>query len=292
MKKFALRAITLVLVVYGLLAFMLVVRCCRARELVARSVVTMPGSTVLFLGSSCVGCSMIETNDHGFAQIWQYRSTPQLSLVRLLELERKGELRKFKKVCLELGYQNFAYQTKQWMKDLFLQTLPMSWRYLDLADVSPIDLYVHFVHNCGARFELRSNNPFAWEDDVSVWSEEKKARDWEELKHAYFDVLNDEAEMIDDWLLSIERTIECVQTVCRRHKVDCEVVVFPISSYCRSRIPADAEKRLVRLLDWARRLGLRVRDYRAEMPDEYFLNLNHLSRRGASRFVEKLAVDD
>ena len=93
-----------------------------------------PSTEVLFLGSSQVGCSIDEDEDHIYhlRKLWVSDTIVPSCLMRLKELERRKQVDHLKMVVVPFNLHSVISQSERGYLWGWYQELPISWRYLDM----------------------------------------------------------------------------------------------------------------------------------------------------------------
>ena len=89
---------------------------------------------VLFLGSSQVGCSIDEDEEqiYHLRKLWVSETITPSCLMRLKELERRGQLDGLKTVVVPFNIYSVTSMGKNVYLWAWYLELPVSWRYMDM----------------------------------------------------------------------------------------------------------------------------------------------------------------
>ena len=88
-----------------------------------------PSTEVLFLGSSQTGCSIDEDESQTYRlrKLWVSETIAPSCLMRLRELERRGQLERVKTVVVPFNVNSVTVQTRQGYLWAWYLELPVSW---------------------------------------------------------------------------------------------------------------------------------------------------------------------
>ena len=114
-----------------------------------------PSTEVLFLGSSQVGCSIDEDEEriYHLRKLWVSETITPSFLMRLKELERRGQLDNLKTVVVPFNVNSVTCQSKKGYLWAWYLELPVAWRHMDLLPYGKLDLAWYML--CNQRFPFK-----------------------------------------------------------------------------------------------------------------------------------------
>ena len=236
------------------------------------------GTRILCLGSSHTGCTWQEGD--GVHSVWLNGSAFVLSLMRLKEMERLGQLKGVRCCLVDADYEGLCGRLKEkHIEETFLQSVYYAWRYLDFIPGETWKYIWSAVTWLGHRRDFKSSAPQGGNIYEGL-AEEKKAS---LIKKA-----EEELKQTDATSLSIteanKSTLDEMKRLCDTHGI--RLILFA------SPLVKDHPMRGVwrGLLDgwksYCKKQNVEYWDLRDEMPDELFYDIDHLSDEGR-RLISK-----
>lgn len=112
-----------------------------------------PQRDVLVLGSSQVGCSIVEDRRFHNKVIWRSQTVPESFLARLLELECRLALKDVKTLIVYFNSQVYRNHFDG-VRNAMYRELPLAWKYSDVYGVSRLSLICYMVQNFKFPFDI------------------------------------------------------------------------------------------------------------------------------------------
>ena len=243
---------------------------------------------VLFLGSSQVGCSIDEDEErlYHLRKLWVSETITPSFLIRLKELERRGQLDNLKTVVVPFNVNSVTCQSKKGYLWAWYLELPVAWRHMDLLPYGKLVLAWYML--CNQRFPFRmlleefppDRKPLAERPDAyrkKVISEFKKdalscsgLADGQELQERLFDAYREMDE------------------ICRRHGIRFVIYKAPLLPAFERNFPTETQNRITayeqRLCD----MHIEYVKPQIELDERHFFDAVHLTMPGAKLFTAEL----
>ena len=153
MKKFLARLMLLAVIMLMVVVVMHVVAVWRRQDELEAVYTVSPSTEVLFLGSSQVGCAIAEDPTGRVRKLWVSDTIAPSCLMRLRELERRGQLDRLKAVVVPFNIHSVMAQSERGYLWAWYLELPVAWRYLDMLPYGKLDLAWYMLRNL--RFPFR-----------------------------------------------------------------------------------------------------------------------------------------
>lgn len=244
------------------------------------------GRDVLFIGDSHVGCSISTAPKFHNRVIWMGGLGHQFTYMRLLEMDRLGELDKVKTLVLEAGYPIFCEQEKDRLMRNWKTLLPLSWRYASLLPISRFELYVRLTSDVLDGIELIHDAPANFEllRQAQSW----RAKNLKQEFDTHYGWMGHPDKMAIGWEVNLMTALQGIKSICHKKNIRLIFYSSPLSSFYRERITQRHEELFNRHAALVRSLGCELFDCRSSCPDSEFMDTHHLRQACNGRFTECL----
>lgn len=279
MKRFAITLLCAVLLGTVVVSSSLLVQIGYGQNAVKNAFEVPAGTKVLCLGSSHTGCTWQEGD--GVHSVWLNGSAFVLSLMRLKEMERLGQLKGIRCCIVDADYEGLCGRLKEkHIEETFLQSVYYAWRYMEFLPGEKWKYVWSAITWLGHRRDFKSTTPHEGNIYKGL-SEEKRAslvkQAMEELKTG-----NDTPISITE---ANKRALDEMKHLCDVHGI--QVILFA-SPLVKDHPMRGAWRGL--LDGWktyCQEQNVEYWDLRDEMPDELFYDIDHLSDEGRKLISKK-----
>ena len=247
-----------------------------------------PSTEVLFLGSSQVGCSIDEDEERVYhlRKLWVSETITPSFLMRLKELERRGQLDNLKTVVVPFNVNSVTCQNKKGYLWAWYLELPVAWRHMDLLPYGKLDLAWYML--CNQRFPFKmllqefppdrkplAERPEAYRKKIiSVFKKDALScsglAGGQDMQERLFDAYREMDE------------------ICRRHGIRFVAFKAPLLPAFERNLPEETQNRIA---EYERRLHDMHIEYvkpKIELDERHFFDSVHLTMPGAKIFTEEL----
>ena len=247
-----------------------------------------PSTEVLFLGSSQVGCSIDEDEERVYhlRKLWVSETITPSFLMRLKELEHRGQLDNLKTVVVPFNVNSVTCQNKKGYLWAWYLELPVAWRHMDLLPYGKLDLAWYML--CNQRF------PFKMLLQEFPPDRKPLAEGPEAYRKKIISVFKNDAlscsglaggQDMQERLFDAYREMD---EICRRHGIRFVVYKAPLLPAFERNLPEETQNRIA---EYERRLHDMHIEYvkpKIELDERYFFDSVHLTMSGAKIFTEEL----
>ncbi len=247
-----------------------------------------PSTEVLFLGSSQVGCSIDEDEDkvYHLRKIWASYTIVPSCLMRLRELERRGQLDHLKTVVAPFNVNSVSAQNKKEYLGAWYRELPVSWRHMDLLPYSRLELAWYVM--CNLRY------PF-----MMVLAEEPPEREGlasrpEAYRNKVLATFRQNARetracgSAPEWEERLFGAYREMDEICKRHGIRFVVYKAPLLQEFERNLPAETQNRIAVYEQRLRDMRIEYVKPKIELDERYFFDDVHLVKPGAKLFTAEL----
>lgn len=247
-----------------------------------------PSTEVLFLGSSQMGCSIDEdeAQTYHLRKLWVSETIAPSCLMRLKELERRGQLERVKTVVVPFNVNSVTAQTRQGYLWAWYLELPVSWRHMDLLPYSRLELAWYIL--CNQRFPFRmlleefppnrqglASRPETYRNKMRSMFRQMaqetcacgSAPQWEERLFGAYQEMND---------------------ICKQHGIRFVVYKAPLLLEFERNLPAETQNRIAVYEQRLREMHIEYVKPQIELDERYFFDNVHLTMPGAKLFTADL----
>lgn len=237
----------------------------------------------LFVGDSHIGCSVVSGSQRFV--LWNNSSAPLFSLLRLMELERRGALRPGMYCVTEIGYQTlYAEAGENSRRNALICMAPVAWRWPALfSPIITVKAWLSYVLNGGGKScdEPPTDNIIPFSSRPEAFQEALLTDTWG--KHFAF--AEDMRSSSVAWHMdALTRICE----LCSRNGLRLVIFSSPVHPLYLDRVPDYAKADLGLLKQHLLRLGIPYLDFMDVFPETAFRDDNHLLRSEARRFTQFL----
>ncbi len=278
MKRFTITLLCAVILGTVVVSSSLVVQIVHGQKAVKNAFAVPAGTKILCLGSSHTGCTWQEGD--GVHSVWLNGSAFVLSLMRLKEMERLGQLKGVRCCIVDADYEGLCGRLKEkHIEETFLQSVYYAWRYMDFLPGERWKYIWSAITWLGHRRDFKSSTP----RDGNIYKGLSEAKKASLIKKAA-----KELRQTDDTSSSIteanKRILDEMKRLCDAHGIRLILFASPLVKDHLMR----GEQR--GLLDgwksYCKEQNVEYWDLRDEMPDELFYDIDHLSDEGR-RLISK-----
>ena len=247
-----------------------------------------PSTEVLFLGSSQVGCSIDEDEDkvYHLRKIWASYTIVPSCLMRLRELERRGQLDHLKTVVAPFNVNSVSAQNKKEYLGAWYRELPVSWRHMDLLPYSRLELAWYVL--CNLRY------PF-----MMVLAEEPPEREGlasrpEAYRNKVLATFRQNARetracgSAPEWEERLFGAYREMDEICKRHGIRFVVYKAPLLQEFERNLPAETKNRIAVYEQRLRDMRIEYVKPQIELDERHFFDDVHLVKSGAKLFTAEL----
>ena len=245
----------------------------------------------LFLGSSQIGCGVEESEIFENKVMWTCATPLQISLLQLKELERRGQLKHIKAVCINLNYMSIKTSTDpKSLTRAYYRHLPVSLRYLGDSKGEwwrLIDYCVTTAHFPYAAISPNEHPPTPRPSILTFYTKERIE-----------DMRNNHSKWGHDWkvekdsISAVERTIlSCIKefkVVCDRNSSRLIVMEMPMPYGFISNLTSEGRGVLSGLQNKIRGMGIDIWRSSGRYDLEDWADTYHQTESSAHKFTAEL----
>ena len=292
MKRFVKTIIIAAIIPLLFVAVVLLVRGILLEQRARRLFSTDATQTVLVMGDSHADHAFVENVDYGIKML-TFHSTPMnVSLMRLLELERRGGLTSLRVCVINLCNTSTAQWGYKGQIESTWRMLPFSLRYVNLVPMSRWRL-VYGLLEITAR-NLNEMPPVA--TDASTRGEQipmiERSEEWIKasakaaIKRHFGSREENPEKFIPDAFIHLDKAIVSIKEVCDRHGIKLVFFSAPLCKEYSDNVPEWGRENLARWVSRVKELGAYYFDYREWGTRECFYDPDHLCKKGAEKFTK------
>jgi len=247
-----------------------------------------PSTETLFIGSSQVGCSIDEDydNKYNLQKLWVSSTITPSFLMRLKELERRGQLEKLKMIVVPFSIHSIFAQSKESYLWAWYQELPVSWRYLNMVPFSYVDFAKYAL--CNLRFPFRmvlSEKP-PIRSGLASRTDGYRAKFYSDIKQLA--ATRECCGSMPDWEKLLFNSYGEMNEICKRHKIRFVVYNAPIISVYERNLKESVVKQMSAYEERFKNMGIEFIKLPHAINDMYFFDHVHLTQDGAKIFTADL----
>lgn len=288
MKKFLARLIGLSAIIIVIIVGLHIVAIYNLRDEVEEAYTLDPTKDVLFLGSSETGCGIEVSPKFHNQAIWFSATTIQSCLMRLEELEERGQLKNVKVCIVPFGIFVLTRQTEDFVCWALYQELPIALKHLDVMPFSKLHLLTYAISNLRYPLPLGVNEELGTDPVVllsrPVEYRDKKIKQFKKMAQDIKVVANGYSR----WDESVCLCYRKMKEICDRNNIEFVMYRAPLLSIFEDAIPMPIRDQVNSFCEDLKGFGICYVNPCNQNLDEYFLDNVHLSREGARRLTEEL----
>ena len=248
------------------------------------------GTKAVCIGDSRIGCTFAEVSALNNKVLWYSAAAPEITLMRLRNLVRLGELRPGMAVIAEFGPQSIAEcQPKAWghfVKEAWNANFSWAWRYPEVWGRFPRWFVFDYLLGEFPKWKtvtLGLPDRTVAGDQTSVVERPKEMRE-RNAREAIDEVWTPEAltAQVETRMFGAYKEL---RDYCATNGVRLILLTAPLSSDYRALLPEWGRDKWRAMQDWDRAEGFEYHDCTAALEDKWFLDAIHLSKAGAERFT-------
>ena len=247
-----------------------------------------PSTEVLFLGSSQVGCSIDEDAERVYhlRKLWVSETITPSCLMRLKELERRGQLDGLKTVVVPFNVNSVTAQTRNGYLWAWYLELPVSWHYMDMLPYGKLELAWYML--CNLRF------PFKMLLEEFPPDRKSLAERHEAYRRKVISVFKKDAQACfgiaggQDLLDLLFAAYREMDEICRRHGIRFVVYKAPLLPAFERNLPVETQDRIAAYEQRLHDMHIMYVKPQIELDERHFFDAVHLTMPGAKIFTEEL----
>lgn len=245
------------------------------------------GVKTLFLGSSQMGCSIVEQPEYENYVLWSSEKTIYSSLARLRELEKRGQLGKIKNCVVYWNLMTLQQQRVEDVNRSWWSEFPVTWnRCADFPSSGWSKLTWAMEHlQWPMDFSVKSLVP----DRQYVVAEQSEA--W---KKNFYDSLTNQvvrfkvADLAPGWREATKHCYLEMARICRAHGIRFIVVGFPMLNAISPFYSAEHHDAVRQIASFLRENGIEYVPYEGSCDETVFFDDVHMIRRTAEDYTSRL----
>lgn len=251
------------------------------------------GQHILVLGDSHAENSFVEEPGNGIKMLTYSGSPINVSLMRLLELEKRTNLSGIDVCVVNFCYTYFLEWSYKFQIESAWRLLPYAFRYLDLLPtrrIVAIKGLVDFTSQninemppLAADLSQRLN----WGMPITEHSEEWVSEQLNDALGRHFRLRESQPELfVPDTPNHVRETLVAFKELCDRHAIRLIFYSSPLSREYREGIPHWAKEEFDGLVDEIRNLGAEYYDFMGWGDRALLRDSDHLNKSGAEEFTK------
>ena len=240
---------------------------------------------ILFIGSSQIGCAVLESPEYHNKVIWYMTSTIPTFVIHFKELLRRGQLSNVRKLIVNFNSQSIEATRQEWFQLITHRAFPLFWRYLGDYPAGYFAFISYSVSHCPDVMSFTIKDT-----PVDHRSISERGEDW--YNGFIADVKNDvKSRNLADVLPHTEqilcKAIDELYGLAKENGIELIVVEMPVIEAVAISLPIEHRELLSRINGHIEGLGIR-RIVLDSFSDQYFFDSVHMTSAGRSIFMEKL----
>lgn len=286
MKRFIVKLVLATGMMVLIIVTMHVVVLVRQQSDVDAAYTIKPSQDILFLGSSEFGCSILQHPKYHNRVLWVSDTSVTSELMRLRELDRRGQLSTVKILMVPFNYTVLRAQNHSTDKWAWYQELAVSWRHLDLLPCGKMTFLAYIASNLRWPFHIHvsdsppsrislAERPESWRNDF-IRTQCVRPRD------------DFSKRLPVGWESRLYKTYEEMASICKRHAIRAIAVKPPIlPQYDACQLPSS----FVLRDEWVKRLSVLGFEYceaDCELDEHDFFDTVHLIPSGSKKYTAAL----
>lgn len=247
---------------------------------------------VLFIGSSQIGSHIIEAEKFHNKKIDVENTLFQDFVMRLRELERRGQLSHLKTVFMPFNFITLDRQTEDSWQWAYYRELPVSWRYLDDMPVPVYKFVCYIASNLRWPLPLKvicketSNGPaMAISERPEIWRIKNGAAFRNQYRPEFDEI---DARNFPGWKDNLRSSILEAKSICDRYNIRFVMVEMPVLPEYEERVKDSVKVETAKWVKWIEEQGIEYLHNPSVYGEDMFLDRCHMVRKGAERFMHDL----
>ena len=286
MKKFVARLALLAVIMLLVICLMHVAAIWMLQDELKSAYTVDPSTEVLFLGSSQVGCSIFEDTRYHLKKLWVSDTITPSCLMRLRELELRGQLSHLKVVVVPFNIHSITALSERGYLWGWYQELPISWRYMDILPYSKARFAWYILCNLRFPFLMHLSDKPPERDGLASSTETYRKKVLVQYQGAAQKVQAQGSS--PDWERCLFDAYREMSEICKRHGICFIVYKAPLLPDYERNLSTETQHQIAvyekRLSD----IGLMYIKPQIELDDKYFFDNVHLIKSGADIFTAEL----
>ena len=286
MKKFLTRLALLAVIMLLVIGVMHVIAVWKMQDELEVAYTVAPSTDVLFLGSSQVGCSIAEDPTGRTKKLWVSDTITPSCLMRLKELERRGQLNRLKTVVVPFNLHSVMAQSERGYLWAWYLELPLSWRYLDMLPYSRLEFAWYMLRNLRFPFRMIVSEFPPERDGLASRPEVYRRKMLAQFQQSAREVQVRGSS--PDWESRLFGAYREMDEICRRHGIRFVVYKPPLLPDYERNLPQEALSRIDAYERRLRDMGIEYVKPQPALDGRYFFDDVHLIPSGATIFTAEL----
>lgn len=245
-----------------------------------------PGVETLFLGSSQIGCSIVEKPEYHNYVLWCVEKTIYSSLVRLRELEERGQLDKLKNCVVYWNLMTLHQQRPDEINRSWWAEFPITRKHCsDFPSSGWVKLKWAIEHlQWPMNFTVKSSVP---DRTISVAERDEK---W---KQCFYGVTNDISRfrvsyLASGWKTATKHCHQEMARICKAHDIRFVVVGFPMLNTLSCHYDAEHHAEVREIVEFFHEQGIEYVPYVGPDDESVFFDDVHMLPHTATDFTARL----
>ena len=286
MKKFLARLALLAVIMLLVIVVMHVVAVWRMQDELEAVYTVAPSTEVLFLGSSQVGCSIAEDPTGRIRKLWVSDTIAPSCLMRLRELERRGQLDHLKAVVVSFNIHSVMGQSERGYLWAWYLELPVSWRHLDMLPYGRLDLAWYMLRNLRFPFRMILSEVPPDRDALADRPAAYRKKMLAQFRQTAQEV--QACGTCPDWERRLFDAYREMDEICKRHGIRFVVFKAPLLPDFERNLPKEALRQMEVYEKRLRDMGIQYLKPQVELDERHFFDNAHLVKSSAEAFTEEL----
>ncbi|MBO7688268.1 MAG: hypothetical protein J6V72_17935 [Kiritimatiellae bacterium] len=286
MKKFLARLALLAVIMLLVIVVMHVAAVWRIQDELEAVYTVSPSAEVLCLGSSQVGCAIAEDPTGRIRKLWVSDTIAPSCLMRLKELERRGQLDHLKAVVVPFNLHSVMAQSERGYLWAWYLELPVSWRYLDMLPYGRLDLAWYMLRNLRFPFRMILSEVPPDRDALANRPETYRRKMLAQFRQAAREA--HACGSCPDWERRLFDAYREMDEICKRHGIRFVAFKAPLLPDFERNIPEEELARMSAYEQRLRDMGIEYVMPQVSLDERHFFDDAHLVRSGAEIFTAEL----
>jgi len=286
MRRFAIKLSLVAVIMTSIIVAMHVFVVVRQQQEVDRVYTLEPCQDILVLSSSELGCAIVQAPKYHNKTLWVSDTSATSQLMRLRELERRGQLANVKMLMVPFNYTILMAQNAMTDKWALYQELSVSWRYLDLLPCSKMEFLAYIASNLRWPFHVHISDSPPVRGSLA-----ERPKDWRDsfFRTQCSKPTDDFSKSLPEgWEARLLRIYEEMFSICQRHNIRMIVVQCPLlPQFDACQLPSTFALRD----EWVRKLRQLGAEYcvpECSLDEHDFFDTRHLVPASSIKFTDAL----
>ena len=258
------------------------------RDDLERTYTLNPSTEVLFIGSSQVGCSIDEDEENRYhlQKLWVSDTITPSFLMRLKELDRRGQLANIKMIAVPFNINSIRAQAARNYLWAWYQELPIAWRYMELLPYSHLRLIQYILCNLRYPFYMHFSENTPERDGLAARPESYRKQMIEMFVRLARNVKPQGTS--PDWEEHLLEAYREMNLIAMRHGIRFIVFKAPLLPQYELNLSDDVMYKVSMFEQKLKSVGIEYVAPNIALDSQYFFDDAHLIKSGAKIFTEVL----